>query len=64
MTEVKNSANITAVTILGKIGNSQNRNEGTSSHSLEWLQQQKIDDNKCLSKDVEKREPSQAAGKM
>ena len=59
MIEVKNSANIRAVTILGKIGNSQNRNEGTTSYSLEWLQQQQqIDDNKCLSKDVEKREPS------
>lgn len=64
MREVKNLANITVVTVLGKIGNSQNHNEGTTLHSLERLQQQqKIENNKRLSKDVEKREPSYAAGR-
>lgn len=64
MREVKNLANITVVTVLGKICNSQNHNEGTTLHSLERLQQQqKIENNKRLSKDVEKREPSYAAGR-
>ena len=38
MIEVEKLANITVVTVLGKISNSQNHNEGTTSHSLEWLQ--------------------------